>query len=189
MTGPGDGGLPDSESGGPRALPTRGVLVDPGYLLTCTFDAMGPSCVLQDPDSGQEHRIDAFNRAAFLYAVMERTGPDNDGWVPCDAVARAVWGRRGSTNNVNTLVYRIRRELDAKGLRSAFLEVRKGHVRLAPPSAEPRVDHALDVERLNAGIAQYRAATTPQDREAARRRITTALERVLLADGLFLEPR
>lgn len=178
-----------AEDYGGRSPPTRGVLVDPGYLLTCTFDSRGPSCVIEDPERGVEYRIDAFNRAAFLYAVLERIGSGNDGWVPCDQVAKAVWGKRASTNNVNTLVYRIRRELAAVGLESSFLEVKKGHVRLAAPLAGVRNDHALDVERLNTALTQCRAAVTEEELNRARRSLELAVQRVVLAEGLLLDPR
>ncbi|MCA9568234.1 MAG: hypothetical protein KC656_10340, partial [Myxococcales bacterium] len=83
---------------------------------------MGPCAVLEDPDTSRTYKIDAFNRAAFLYAVLERMGTASEGWVPCEGVARSVWGRKATANNVNTLVYRIRRELEESvhpGLRLA----------------------------------------------------------------------
>lgn len=170
-----------------RLQPTRGVLVAPNYLLTCQFDRMGPTAVLQDVEGGEEYSIRAFNRAAFLYAVLERTGPD-EGWVACDAVARAVWGRKASANNVNTLVYRIRRELKAAGFSADFLEVKRGHVRLVPPEAPP-TDQPNEVEVFNDALASLRDAETEADRRAARERLSLAVDRIALIPDLFVDAR
>ncbi|MEZ4317542.1 MAG: hypothetical protein R3F61_08555 [Myxococcota bacterium] len=180
--------LPPSAMAGNRK-PTRGVLVAPNYLLTCQFDSMGPSCVLEDPGEGTLYRIDAFNRAAFVYAVLERMHTTNDGWVPCDVVARAVWGRRASANNVNTLVYRIRRELKAAGFNPDFLEVKRGHVRLCGPEMQSEPDHTDEITLLNSALSDFRDAETDDEKAAARERMQVALERMAIVPGLFVEPR
>ncbi len=164
-------------------------MVAPHYLLTCTHDTMGPSAVLEDPETGRSYTIDAFNRAAFLYAVLERMGSTSEGWVPCEGVARAVWGRKATANNVNTLVYRIRRELKAAGFDADFLEVKRGHVRLVAPQTPYEPEHASEIEQLNAALAEYRAAETEEERAEARARMQLAMERVALVPGLFLDPR
>ncbi len=169
--------------------PTRGVLVLPNYLLTCQFDSMGPSCLLEDPQEGLEYRIDAFNRAAFLYAVLERMPSTNDGWVPCDVVARAVWGRRATANNVNTLVYRIRRELKAAGFSADFLEVKRGHVRLLAPEMSLEPAHTDEIGSVNAALTAFREAQTDEEKAAARERMMVAMERLAIVPGLFVEPR
>lgn len=171
-----------------RLQPTRGVLVAPNYLLTCQFDRMGPTALLQDVEGGAEYSIKAFNRAAFLYAVLERTGSDDDGWVACDAVARAVWGRKASANNVNTLVYRIRRELKAAGFSADFLEVKRGHVRLVAPEAPP-TDTPNEVEAFNDALAAVRDAENESDRRAARERLSLAVDRIALIPDLFVDAR
>jgi hypothetical protein len=149
---------------------------------------MGPCAVLEDPDSNRSYTIDAFNRAAFLYAVLEKTGSAPEGWVPCEGVARAVWGRKATANNVNTLVYRIRRELKAAGFVPDFLEVKRGHVRLVAPHTPYEPEHANELEQLNTALAEYRSAEEDTKAEA-RKRLALAVERVALVPGLFLEPR
>ena len=171
----------------PHSHPTRGVLVAPQYLLTCHFDSNGPTADLIDSETGKEYRIDAFNRAAFLYAILERTRPDNDGWVSCDVVARAVWGRKASSNNVNTLVYRIRRELKAAGFSADFLEVRRGQIRFRSPDTEAEPLHLSEVELLNTSLAAYREANTLEDRERERKRLMLAIDRVALVPDLYLD--
>jgi len=172
-----------------RRRPTRGLLVAPNYLLTCHFDSMGPSCLLEDPQEGTEYRIDAFNRAAFLYAVLERVQSSGEGWVPCEAVARSVWGRRASANNVNTLVYRIRRELKAAGFSADFLEVKRGHVRLLAPEMSLEPNKTDEVTMLNVALTDFREATTEHDKTIAREKMLMALERMAIVPGLFVEPR
>ncbi len=169
--------------------PTRGVLVAPHYLLACHFDSMGPSALLEDPQSGEQYRIDAFNRAAFLYAVMERIQFDNDGWVPCDVVARAVWGRKATANNVNTLVYRIRREHKAAGFATEFLKVKRGLVRLVGPEMALEPDHTDEVHQLNSAIAEFRDAQTEDEKTAAREKMDMAVERIAIVPDLWIEPR
>jgi hypothetical protein len=169
--------------------PTRGVLVAPNYLLTCSFDSMGPSCTLEDPSTGEMVQIDAFNRAAFLYSVLERMPSTPEGWVPCETVARAVWGRRATANNVNTLVYRIRRELKAAGFSADFLEVKRGHVRLLAPELNLEPDHTDEVTVLNAAIADFRDARSEDEKNAARDRMHTALERMAIVPGLYVEAK
>lgn len=150
---------------------------------------MGPCAVLEDPDTSRTYTIDAFNRAAFLYAVLERMGTGADGWVPCEGVARAVWGRKATANNVNTLVYRIRRELKAAGFEPDFLEVKRGHVRLVAPHTPYEPEHASELEQLNSALADYRAAEGEEGRAEARSRLQLAMERVALVPDLYLEPR
>lgn len=169
--------------------PTRGVLVMPHYLLTCHFDSMGPSCMLEDPQGGGVYRIDAFNRAAFLYAVLERMHGDNEGWVPCEVVARAVWGRKATANNVNTLVYRIRRELKAAGFDPEFLEVKRGHVRLLAPEMSLEPEHSDEIQQVNAALDDFRDAATPDEKATAREKMVMALERMALVPGLYVEPK
>ncbi len=169
--------------------PTRGVLVAPNYLLTCSFDTMGPSCMLEDPTTGESYQIDAFNRAAFIYSVLERMPSTPEGWVPCEAVARAVWGRRATANNVNTLVYRIRRELKAAGFSADFLEVKRGHVRLVAPELNLEPDHTDEVTVLNAAISDFRAAQSDDEKSAARERMQIALERMAIVPGLYVEAK
>lgn len=171
-----------------RLQPTRGVLVAPNYLLTCQFDRMGPTAVLQDIDGGAEYSIRAFNRAAFLYAVLERTGSDDEGWVACEVVARAVWGRKASANNVNTLVYRIRRELKAAGFSADFLEVKRGHVRLIAPEAPP-TDVPNEVEAFNDALAAFRDAESDSERRQAREKLALAVDRIALVPDLFVDAR
>lgn len=171
-----------------RLQPTRGVLVAPNYLLTCQFDRMGPTAVLQDVDGGDEYSIKAFNRAAFLYAVLERTSPQDDGWVACDQVARAVWGRKASANNVNTLVYRIRRELKSAGFSADFLEVKRGHVRLVAPEAPP-TDQPNEVEVFNDALAALRDATGEDERRQARERLLLAVDRIALVPDLYVDAK
>lgn len=151
---------------------------------------MGPVAILEDPETNRSYTIDAFNRAAFLYSVLEETGAISDeGWVSCEGVARTVWGRKATANNVNTLVYRIRRELKAAGFEPGFLEVKRGHVRLVAPSTPFQPDHASEIEQLNAALADYRSTTDDAERAGARGRMQLALERVALVPGLFLDPR
>ena len=168
--------------------PTRGALVAPNYLLTCQHDSMGPCAVLEDPEAGTSYTIDAFNRAAFLYAVLERMGDSSEGWVPCESVARSVWGRKATANNVNTLVYRIRRELKAAGFSPQFLEVKRGHVRLIAPNSEMEPEHSSEVDQLNTALSELRDAT-PEQRDEAHARLHLAIERVGLVPDLFLDAR
>lgn len=164
-------------------------MVAPSYLLTCQFDRLGPTAVLHDVETGEEYAIKAFNRAAFLYAVLERTGAEENGWVACDAVARAVWGRKASANNVNTLVYRIRRELKAAGFSADFLEVKRGHVRLSVPKSTASSKHPSEVEIFNDALSALRDADSTEARKAARDRLTLAVERIALVPDLYLDPR
>ena len=172
-----------------RVPPTRGIMVAPSYLLTCLYEKMGPTAVLQDIDTGGEYSIKAFNRAAFLYAVLERTGMEEEGWVACDHVAKAVWGRKASSNNVNTLVYRIRRELKAVGFSADFLEVKRGHVRLAVPEATGTSTHQSEVETFNDAVSAVRDAEGEAERKVARERLALAVDRIVLVPDLYVDAR
>jgi hypothetical protein len=112
------------------------------FRLTLTLDGVaGAEAIIDDPQTGTRHVVDAENRAVLLYALAKRavdarsTGNDDDAWCSDEDITRDVWGRRSSTdaNSLHVLVHRLRKELKEAGFDPWFIEKRRKAIRLALP--------------------------------------------------------
>lgn len=130
---PSDAGVTRTRDGVPaeRACP---------YRLTVTLDGVaGAEAVVEDPETGRRHVVEAENRAVLLYvlgrAAAEQRGEDDAGdagWCADEDVITAVWGKRGSDgNSLHVLVHRLRKELREAGFDCWFLEKRRKAIRVA----------------------------------------------------------
>lgn len=83
-------------------------------------------------DAEREVRITASTQVALLHVLTARWLEDR-GWVDDETAIRAVWGRPGlrhNANNLNVLVFRVRKKVEDAGLSRWFLERRPGALRL-----------------------------------------------------------
>lgn len=113
-----------------------------GYRLQVDLDGpAGPQARFDDPASGVGHTITAENRVVLVYVLARKLSQDRAagvpeveaGWLADPDVALGIWGRAaadGLGNQLNVLVWRVRKELEAGGFDPWCLEKRSRHLRL-----------------------------------------------------------
>ena len=112
------------------------------YVLEARLDGpTGPEATLRDTNSGVSLVVGAENPALLLYLLarqhlLDRAAgaPSADrGWLGDAELAVGIWGRMEAErqgNNLNVLIWRVRRELQAGGLDPWCLEKRRKHTRV-----------------------------------------------------------
>lgn len=112
------------------------------YALDVRLDGpTGPEARFHDPRSGNTLALVADNPALMVYVLARQhladrtagTPPADRGWVADAELALGIWGRAEAirqASNLNVLIWRVRRELQAAGFDGWCLEKRKKHTRL-----------------------------------------------------------
>lgn len=112
------------------------------YTLEARLDGpTGAVATLRDTVSGIELVVGAENPALLLYLLARQhlsdrragTAAADRGWLSDADLAVGIWGRMEAerqANNLNVLIWRVRRELQAAGLDPWCLEKRRKHTRL-----------------------------------------------------------
>ncbi|MFT5680954.1 MAG: hypothetical protein ACI8RZ_001860 [Myxococcota bacterium] len=105
------------------------------YRLAVSLDE--GEATLSDTRSGQVCRYQTDNRVALLYALAQRWHTDapgaGQGWLDDESLASAIWGRQRhqqTANNLNVLIFRIRKKATGAGLSGMFLQKRRSRMRL-----------------------------------------------------------
>lgn len=110
------------------------------FRLTLTLDGVaGAEAIIEDPQTGAHHVIDAENRAVLLFALARRaldartSGSEAESWCSDEDITRDVWGKRSTSdaNSLHVLVHRLRKELKEAGFDPWFIEKRRKAIRLA----------------------------------------------------------
>ncbi|MEZ4317141.1 MAG: FHA domain-containing protein [Myxococcota bacterium] len=88
-------------------------------------------------DGETSARIRTANRVALLHVLgsvwLEQDAGPGRGWCPDDRLSTLVWGRAHRSNvpnNLNVLIHRVRRDVEAAGLDRWFIERRTGETRI-----------------------------------------------------------
>ena len=118
------------------------------YVLEATLQGpTGAQATLRDVASGTSLLVGAENPALLLYLLARQHLADraagipaaDRGWLGDAELAVGIWGRMEAErqgNNLNVLIWRLRRELEAGGLDPWCVEKRRKHTRV-------RVDEAV----------------------------------------------
>jgi pSer/pThr/pTyr-binding forkhead associated (FHA) protein len=118
------------------------------YALTATLQPpAGPCATLVDQRDGRRHVVTGETRAILMYLLARRheedrvsgVPDDGRGWCDDEDLIAAIWGKidgAATTNHLNVLVGRIRREIGAAGFDPWCLEKRRGYLRIRVDTAE-----------------------------------------------------
>ncbi len=112
------------------------------YSLTATLDgASGPVAVLRHDELGHTLELRAETRAVLMYLlgrkwledVTANVPPLDRGWLAESDAITGIWGRAAGSNPataLNVLVWRVRKDMSARGFDPWCLEKRQRAVRL-----------------------------------------------------------
>jgi hypothetical protein len=102
------------------------------YRMTVRLNGpQGPTAELVDRPTGRVCLLTAETRVVLLYllgrrAVLDREArarPEDAGWCPDDELEVGLWGKgQRSASTLPVLVHRLRKDLEASGFDSGFLE-------------------------------------------------------------------
>ena len=110
------------------------------YTVETSLDGpTGALAVFRHGLSGAEHTVSAENRAVLVHMLAvrlaeERAGDvEATGWCDDGSLRTAIWGaasRKQLANNLNVVIRRTRKELDAAGFDGSCIQKVYGHTRL-----------------------------------------------------------